>query len=181
MITVSDASGSSRVTGEHLSRLEDLTAFLFDSLHLDRSVRLDVTLIDDDAMERLHLDWMDLSGTTDVMSFPMDELAPGTAERPVDGGVLGDVVISPEVAARQADAAGHGLDDELALLAVHGVLHLLGHDHATPEERAEMFALQTALLEEFLGRPAPRPTEAGAPPEAGPAGAPTDSEGGARR
>lgn len=157
---VEDASGSAWVTAEHLEMLGRLACCLYRRLHLGQQVELSVTLIDDEQMEQLHLEWMGLPDTTDVMSFPMDELRAGTAEEPVQAGVLGDVVISPEVAWRQAEAGGHAPEDELALLSVHGVLHLLGHDHAEDEERAEMFSLQKNLLEEFLGRPSPAPTEA---------------------
>lgn len=159
-VAVEDTSGSTWVTAEHLGMLGRLTAHLYRRLHLAGEVELSVTLIDDAQMEQLHRDWMDLPDTTDVMSFPMDELVPGTAEEPVDEGVLGDIVLSPEVARRQAEAAGHAPEDELALLCVHGVLHLLGHDHADADQRRVMFSLQKALLEEFLGRPSPAPTEA---------------------
>lgn len=161
MITVCDDSGTAEITEDRLELLRRLAAFLYRRLHLASEVELGVTLIDDEAMERLHEDWLDLPGTTDVMSFPVDELRAGTAQAPVPGGVLGDIVISPVVAARQAEEAGHSLDDELALLTVHGVLHLLGHDHAEDRGRTEMFGLQAALLEEFLGRSAPQPTDGG--------------------
>ena len=112
-------------------------------------------------MERLHLEWMDLPGATDVMSFPMDQLRPGSAHSPVAAGTLGDVVLCPAVAQDQAKAAGHPLTDELCLLTTHGVLHLLGYDHHEAASRTEMFTLQKRLLEEFLGRSPlcpPRPT-----------------------
>ncbi len=156
---IEDVSGSGLGGPAQLELLGRLAGFLYARLHLRAEVELSVSLIDDARMEQLHLEWMDLPGTTDVMSFPMDELRAGTAEEPVQEGMLGDIVISPAVARRQAEAAGHALEDELALLTVHGVLHLLGHDHAEPAERHEMFALQRSLLEEFLGRPGPAPTE----------------------
>ena len=64
--------------------------------------------------------------------------------------MLGDIVLCPEFASKQAAAAGHTLGQELALLTVHGVLHLLGYDHAEPDEEKEMFALQGQLLEEWV-------------------------------
>lgn len=158
-VAVQDASESDLVSSAQVEGLGRLAGFLYERLHLGEGVELSITLIDDARMEQLHLDWMDLPGTTDVMSFPMDELPPGTPEAPVEQGVLGDIVISPAVAREQAEAAGHGLEDELALLTVHGVLHLLGHDHAEAQERREMFTLQKTLLEDFLGRPGPAPTE----------------------
>lgn len=159
-VVVEDTSGSLWIAPGHLDMLGRLAAFLYQRLHLAEQVELSVTLIDDAQMEQLHREWMDLPDTTDVMSFPMDELAAGTAQAPVTEGVLGDIVLSPEVARGQAEAAGHAPEYELALLCVHGVLHLLGHDHAEPGERREMFSLQKTLLEEFLGRPSPAPTEA---------------------
>lgn len=157
-VTVEDSSGSDLISGEHLAELLDLAGFLYAKLHLGPAVTLSITLVDEETIEGLHLDWMNLPGATDVMSFPMDELIAGTADDPVTEGVLGDIVICPGVAAAQAKANGHPLGAELALLATHGVLHLLGHDHAEPADREEMFTLQRVLLEEFLGHAAPTPT-----------------------
>ncbi|GAA1804080.1 rRNA maturation RNase YbeY [Nesterenkonia flava] len=158
-VTLDDESGSPLITAAHLAELTDLTAFLYARLGLGSAVELSVTLVDEEEMERLHLEWMDLPGPTDVMSFPMDELRPGSPEQPVAEGTLGDIVLCPAVAQSQAETAGHSLSDELCLLTTHGMLHLLGHDHHEPAERTEMFGLQKALLEEFLGREAPVPTE----------------------
>lgn len=158
-VTLHDASGSQLITAEHCAELTDLVAFLYARLHLDQQVELGLTLVDETEMERLHLDWMDLPGPTDVMSFPMDQLSPGTMAAPVTEGILGDVVLCPTVAQAQAEGAGHSLSDELCLLTTHGLLHLLGYDHHQEAERAEMFGLQAQLLEDFLGRPAPVPTE----------------------
>ncbi len=115
-----------------------------------------IRLVDEAAMETLHVQWMDLPGPTDVMSFPMDELRPGReGSEPLEG-VLGDIVLCPTVAAKQARDAGHATEEELLLLTTHGILHLLGFDHAEPEEEKEMFELQRQLLLTFLasrGRP----------------------------
>ncbi len=109
-----------------------------------------VKLVDEPAMEVLHVQWMDLPGATDVMSFPMDELRPGRdGQEPADG-VLGDIVLCPSVAERQAVGAGHATEEELLLLLTHGILHLLGYDHAEPDEEREMFELQRTLLLTFL-------------------------------
>lgn len=142
-----------------LEQLGSLAAFLMDELYIHPDAELGVTLIDDEAMEQLHIDWLDLPDTTDVMSFPMDELRPGTPQRPTAPGVMGDIVISPTVAAKQAKAHGHSTQDEICLLLTHGFLHLLGFDHDEPEAKAEMFGLQRELLEKFLDRPAPKETE----------------------
>ena len=111
-------------------------------------------LVDSTAMEQLHLQWMDEPGPTDVLSFPMDELRPTPPDEEPSPGLLGDVVLCPDVARRQAAQAGHSFDDELQLLTVHGILHLLGYDHAEPEEEKEMFGLQKQLLDDWRsGRP----------------------------
>ncbi|MEP7035948.1 MAG: rRNA maturation RNase YbeY [Actinomycetota bacterium] len=109
-----------------------------------------IKLVEEPVMEVLHRQWMDLPGPTDVMSFPMDELRPGRdGQEPADG-VLGDIVLCPSVAARQAVEAGHATEEELLLLLTHGILHLLGFDHAEPEAKREMFDLQRTLLLTFL-------------------------------
>jgi probable rRNA maturation factor len=136
---------------ELLGRLAD---HVLARLHVHPDAELSIAVVDEDEMARLHVEWMDLPGPTDVLSFPMDELRPGTPEQPAEG-TLGDIVLCPPVARRQAEAAGHSVADELCLLTTHGLLHLLGHDHAEPEERQVMFALQRDLLTDFLGRPAP--------------------------
>jgi probable rRNA maturation factor len=92
---------------------------------------------------------MDEPGPTDVLSFPMDELRPGRVDAQTPAGLLGDVVICPQVAEIQAEAAGHDLAQEMSVLLTHGMLHLLGFDHATPDEEAEMFGLQRDLLLAF--------------------------------
>lgn len=135
-------------------QLTALVALAFERWHLHPDTEVSIAVVDEERMAQLHEQWLDLPGATDVMSFPMDELREGTAEKP-SLGVLGDVVLCPPVAARQAATAGHSTQDELCLLTAHSLLHLLGHDHAEEHERARMFAAQRGLLEEFLGRDAP--------------------------
>lgn len=135
-----------------------LGRFLLDSLYVHPEAELSIILVDTVAMEKLHIEWMDEPGPTDVLSFPMDELRPGTAGRLTPAGVLGDVVLCPEVAQDQAAKAGHSTGEELLLLTTHGVLHLLGYDHAEPDEEAEMFGLQRRLLADYLGGKAPEET-----------------------
>lgn len=118
----------------------------FKHLRLSPRAELSVMFINEKPMEDLHIKWMDEPGPTDVLSFPMDELRPGNIEAE---GVLGDIVICPQVARLQADAAGHEETDEIMLLATHGLLHLLGFDHAEPEQEAEMFGLQRELLDSY--------------------------------
>ena len=131
-----------------------------DRLGVSPLAELSLLLVDVDAMEKLHVRWMGEPGPTDVLAFPMDELdlrgsrgvghglgshEPDDADEPGPS-VLGDVVLCPVVAERQAREAGHSTADELSLLCTHGVLHLLGYDHGDPEEHAEMFGLQGELL-----------------------------------
>ena len=124
--------------------------FVLDRLRIHPQAELSVVLVDEAAMTDLHVRWMDEPGPTDVLSFPMDELRQPQDDEEPEPGMLGDVVLCPQVAARQAVTAGHGTADELALLLTHGILHLLGYDHAEPEEHAEMFGLQARLLAEWV-------------------------------
>ena len=119
-------------------------------LHVSADADVAILLVDEGAMEALHVQWMDEPGPTDVLSFPMDELRPGTEDAPTPPGLLGDIVLCPQVAETQAVAAKHSTLDELILLTTHGLLHLLGFDHAEPEEEKEMFGLQRKLLLTFL-------------------------------
>jgi probable rRNA maturation factor len=126
--------------------------FALDRMQVSPLVELSVVLVTLDVMSDLHQRWMDLPGPTDVMAFPMDEL--DSARRPDAGdsspALLGDIVLCPAFAKDQARTAGHSLIEELHLLTVHGVLHLLGYDHAEPDEEREMFDLQRNLLLTFL-------------------------------
>ena len=128
--------------------IASVARFALDSLRVNPLAELSVLLVELDAMSELHQRWMDLPGPTDVMSFPMDELdatrRPDSLDDPES--ILGDIVLCPEFARGQAKKAGHALADELHLLTVHGVLHLLGYDHAESDQEREMFALQNQLL-----------------------------------
>lgn len=133
-----------------LTEIHDCARFAMDAMFVHPNAELSVRVIDEAAMERLHVQWMDLEGPTDVMSFPMDELTPGKEGQLSDEGMLGDIVLCPTIAAKQAEAAGHDPMEEMLLLTVHGVLHLLGYDHAEPQERLEMFDLQRTILLTYL-------------------------------
>ncbi|MEP6799987.1 MAG: rRNA maturation RNase YbeY [Lapillicoccus sp.] len=130
--------------------LVSLATYVMGQMKVHPQADLCITLVDEAAMETLHVQWMDLPGPTDVMSFPMDELRPGADDAEPDEGVLGDIVLCPTVAAKQAVEAGHAPEEELLLLTTHGILHLLGYDHADPDEEREMFELQRQLLLTFL-------------------------------
>jgi probable rRNA maturation factor len=143
----------------------DIARYALARMRIHPLSELSVIVVDEDAMEQLHIQWMDEPGPTDVMSFPMDELRPGKDDEEPPQGLLGDIVLCPEVAKKQGDAAAtkHTMDEELQLLTVHGVLHLLGYDHEEADERAEMFGLQKAILdgwraEHGLTGPSPAPT-----------------------
>jgi probable rRNA maturation factor len=130
--------------------------FAMDRMGVSPLAELSVLLVSSGVMADLHERWMDLPGPTDVMAFPMDDaeedglLAGGKPDSPFGGpALLGDIVLCPEVAREQAAVAGHSVLEELHLLTVHGVLHLLGYDHAEPAEEREMFTLQDRIIEEF--------------------------------
>lgn len=139
-------------TGADVDELELVACarYVMDEMRVHPHAELCVRLVDEEAMATLHERWMDLPGPTDVMSFPMDELTPGREGVEPEEGVLGDVVICPSVAAAQAASVGHTTAEEVLLLLTHGILHLLGFDHATPEDELEMFELQRTLLLTFL-------------------------------
>ncbi|MFG1696384.1 rRNA maturation RNase YbeY [Nonomuraea sp. NPDC049309] len=131
-----------------------LATHVLGEMGINPLAELSIVVVDEDAMAELHEKWMGEPGPTDVLAFPMDELRPGggargESEGPADPALLGDVVLCPQVAARQAEEAGHSTADELELLCTHGILHLLGYDHAEPEEHREMFGLQARLLESW--------------------------------
>jgi probable rRNA maturation factor len=132
-----------------LKSTRELASYVLEQLKLHPMVDLGIIFVNEKPMTDLHIQWMDEPGPTDVLSFPMDELRPGADDGPLVEGVLGDVVICPQVARLQAEAAGHSMMDEVHLLLTHGILHLVGFDHAEPDEEREMFKLQKSLLEGF--------------------------------
>ncbi|WP_175934637.1 rRNA maturation RNase YbeY [Corynebacterium sp. Marseille-P4321] len=132
--------------------LIDVCSFALSTMDVHPDTEATITLVDEPTMADLHVRWMDLEGPTDVMSFPMDELSPGggrpDAAEPGPA-MLGDIILCPAFDAKQAEMAGHSLGHEMALLTVHGVLHLLGYDHIEPEDEREMFALQNEILADW--------------------------------
>lgn len=141
--------------------LVEVARHALDAMGVSPLAELAISLKDVAEMERLHRHYMDLPGPTDVLAFAQDDLDLGGSRGAgnIQGGqntdsitpptLLGDVVLCPLIAERQAAEAGHSMADELALLTTHGVLHLLGYDHAEPDEHAEMFALQGELLRSY--------------------------------
>jgi probable rRNA maturation factor len=137
-------------------RLERLAVHVLDARDVPPELELSVTCVDVARITELNEAHLGGHGATDVLAFPID--AP---DQVVDGvpGLLGDVVLCPEVAERQAPDHGRTASGELDLLLVHGILHLLGHDHARADERADMFALTDALLADFPTPAAPKQGE----------------------
>ena len=139
-----------------VNRLAALSRFVMDRMRVHPLAELCIKAVDEQTIASLNEQWMEKEGPTDVLAFPMDELRPGLLDEEPEEGVLGDLVLCPDVAAKQAAPAGHPAEAEIELLTVHGILHLLGYDHAEPEEEREMFELQRQLLLTFLagrGRP----------------------------
>jgi probable rRNA maturation factor len=129
--------------------LASLSRFVLDRMRVHPLAELCIKAVDEETIAGLNAQWMDKEGVTDVLAFPMDELRPGLVNEEPEEGVLGDLVLCPAVAERQGETAGHGTLAEVELLTVHGILHLLGYDHAEPGEKAEMFGLQDRLLAEW--------------------------------
>jgi probable rRNA maturation factor len=124
--------------------IESLLTFGISYMDLHPECELSVTFVDDREMEELHIKWMDEPGTTDVLSFPMD--MPEGKNDPV---MLGDIVIDPIVAKNQAATAGHSTEHEIYILAAHGLLHILGYDHADKDEEKVMFDLQETIVKKW--------------------------------
>jgi probable rRNA maturation factor len=135
--------------------LLDVARATLERLRIHPLAELSILLVDLPTMEQLHVQWMDEPGPTDVLSFPMDELrVPGQNEEPPEG-LLGDIVLCPEFAQKQGATNSKTMDEELHMLCVHGILHLLGYDHAEPDEEREMFGLQGSLLTQWQAERSP--------------------------
>lgn len=151
-IEIANESGSEVDTDDMLA----VASYALDEMKVNPLAELSILLVDAAYMAELNHRWMGGTGPTDVLAFPMDEMTvdrgPGSnGHEPPEPAMLGDIVLCPEVAEKQAVTAGHSTCDELRLLTVHGVLHLLGYDHAEPDEEREMFALQNRLLVGWRG------------------------------
>jgi len=139
------------------SELVELIRFAIDTWGVNPQAEVSLLALDPQSMSDLHLQWMNEAGPTDVMAFPMDELTERGSWQaqpsPAGPALLGDIVVCPEVAIAQAAERGHPFLHELRTLAVHGLLHLLGYDHAEPDEEREMFARQDDLVRRWESRP----------------------------
>ncbi len=129
------------------SGLVAIARFVLDELRIHPLAELSIVLVDVETMTSYHEKFMDEPGPTDVLSFPMDELRPPREHEEPPEGLLGDIVLCPEVTAAQAAEHHRTPDQEAEYLLVHGILHLLGHDHAEPEEKAVMFGLHHKLMD----------------------------------
>ena len=129
------------------SQIQRCASFVLEKLGIHPDSELSISLVNEDEMSTLHMQWMDEQGPTDVLSFPMDEMKPNSASN--GPGLLGDIVLCPSFAEVQSKKAGHSLQSELELLTVHGILHLLGFDHREAEEEKIMFGLQEKYLSEW--------------------------------
>lgn len=148
MIDINNESGE--VADE--AGLVELAAFALSELRIHPQAELSILLVDEPTMASYHERFMDLPGPTDVMSFPMDELRAPDGNEPPPLGMLGDIVLCPAVTARQAPEHSRTADEEAEYLLIHGLLHLLGHDHAEPEEKAIMFGLNDRLIQAWRER-----------------------------
>lgn len=142
MIDVNNESG---VEADQLGLIA-LARFALDKLRIHPLADLSILLVDETTMADYHQRFMDLPGPTDVLSFPMDELRTPEEDEEPPMGLLGDIVLCPQVTARQAGENGREPDAEAEYLLIHGLLHLLGHDHAEPDEKAVMFGLNDKII-----------------------------------
>jgi probable rRNA maturation factor len=133
-----------------LEHILSLSEFALNKMHIDAAADIEILLVNETVMEAYHLDWMQESGSTDVLSQPIDGLRPGKPNEKTPAGHLGMIVLCPQVASRQAAVAGHSDLQETLILVAHSILHLLGYDHAEKEDEIEMFALQQEIVSEYL-------------------------------
>jgi probable rRNA maturation factor len=146
-----------------VARYVRLARLVLEAERVVPDVEMSLLFVDEPTIAELNERFLGYEGPTDVLSFPMDDELPPAGRQPDQGGrgpgspadpgdppsVLGDVVVCPVVASRQAAERGAGLDDEVSLLVVHGVLHLLHYDHAEPAETAAMQRREQEILARF--------------------------------
>lgn len=145
-----DLNNESGLPADELG-LVALTRFVLQRLRIHPQADVSILLVDEQTMTDYHVRFMDEPGPTDVLSFPMDELRPPKEDEEPPQGLLGDIVLCPAVTARQAADNGRTADEEAEYLLVHGLLHLLGYDHAEPEEKRVMFELNDAICNAWSG------------------------------
>ncbi len=133
-----------------LEQILDLANFALQKMHIDAAADIEILLVNENVMESYHLDWMQESGPTDVLSQPIDGLRPGKPNALTPAGHLGMIVLCPQVAQKQAVAAKHSELKEILILVAHSILHLLGYDHVEKEDEIEMFSLQEEIVAQYL-------------------------------
>lgn len=133
-----------------LTEIMELAEFALEKMHIDSRADIEILLVNELVMEQYHLDWLQESGPTDVLSQPIDGLRPGKPNAITPQGHLGLIVLCPQVAIEQAKSRGHSALREMLILVAHSILHLLGYDHAEKEDEIEMFALQEEIVELYL-------------------------------
>lgn len=147
MIDLANESGAELDEKELLA----LAAFALRELRIHPQSELSIVLVDPDTMASYHQQYLQLPGPTDVMSFPMDEMRLADSDDEPPLGLLGDIVLCPQVITEQAPGNGRSPDEEAQYLLIHGLLHLLGFDHDNAEEKAEMFSLNDRLIAAWQG------------------------------
>lgn len=130
----------------NFAAFERLAVFVLGMEDVPELTELSIALVDDDEMARLNEQYRGVQGPTDVLSFGCDDPCPTQSDEPI---TLGDVVIAPAVAERQAVELGHTVEHELDVLLVHGILHLLGYDHEAEDDAGAMAAREAALLDAY--------------------------------
>ena len=133
-----------------LGRLKSIAQFTILAQGVHPDSELNISLLDEEEMSALHLRWMEEDGPTDVLAFPMDEVKQNSAT--LGPAMLGDIALCPTYANKNALKVNSSLQDELELLTVHGVIHLLGYDHMKADEKEVMFALQDKYLVEWRAK-----------------------------
>lgn len=146
-----DISNESGVEVDNAA-LVRLATFALDQLRIHPLAELSILLVDEGTMSAYHEKYLGEPGPTDVLSFPMDELRPPADGEEPSMGLLGDIVLCPAVADRQAREHQRSTNEEAEYLLVHGLLHLLGYDHATAAEQAEMFGLTDKIISAWAAR-----------------------------
>ena len=151
------------LAAEVLERLQEGLQAVARLNELPEDSEVDVTIVDDEEIHALNREYRGMDKPTDVLSFALDEDCDDCDEPELLGEpeehLFGDIIISAETALRQAEEYGHGLEREMTYLAVHGMFHLLGYDHMTDEEKAEMRAKEEEALrainlsEEYFDHP----------------------------
>ncbi len=131
-----------------IERMRAAIEHILDQHEIDSESMLSVVIARDEQVQALNQQFRGVDAPTDVLSFPADVLPMSPNAEDIEPPYLGDLIIAYPYTVQQAEEAGHPVEDELVLLVIHGTLHLLGYDHDTAEHQDEMWAEQTAALEQ---------------------------------